>query len=1279
MGVERMAASLTRLQDALADVRLPLEVPDVQVNRTLVATQAAQLEDYVLPRLRRLDAPLLVVVGGSTGAGKSTLVNSLLQRVVTRSGVIRPTTTSSVLVHHPEDTRWFGSTQILPGLARSDEPVGDPRVLQLVPESTLPKGLAILDAPDIDSVVEENRTLSAQLLAAADLWLFVTSAARYADAVPWHYLRSAAARKAVVAVVLDRVPSGAMSDVPQHLGQMMSQRGLGASPLFAIPETSVSADGLLPDTAVSPIRGWFSALASDTVRRNEVVLQTLDGAIESLAENTAAVTAAVEMQLAVLTTLRSDVERSFTEAQQAIVRQASDGTLLRGEVLARWQEFVGDGEVFRVVQKRIGVFRDRLLQLAKGESKKAEELQVAVKSGVHVLLREEAEAATRRALSAWDAQPSGQQLLALDDTLGRVAADFGAAVDEAIQEWQTEVLGLVSAEGKSKKAVARYLALGPHGVGVLLMIVTLSQAGTRMGSETLAGGTAVAAQKVLTAVLGDDEVRRLTTHAKESLDARVEALLATESARFIAVIERCGLDPRQAEQLTAAVAGIVTQRSAEDRFVREVVLAPRVGTEPAEKVEELPTDAAFTDAPVSDVPDPDVADPDVALMLGEPSTDGSGMGAAMPAVPEALDGGSQAVIGDSAHAREFVPGAGEPGVNEVGAGEFGAGEPGAGELGALASFETAALVGPQAAPEHSHFERSDFEPPEIADSGVDQQDFVEQNVDQQNVDQQNVDHHNVDQLSADQRGFDQPAPTEMPAAGRVIEGDTGLLPILVSAQLAALAADASKRSDEDIPGEDGAGEDVAVEDIPGDVADAGAVQGDSPVALPSAPVGSETEAVADSAGTSVDNASTGLNRVVPVAQGDFGPDDGAVLAGGLETGEVEIEPESVDQDADVESPQEVTRPIPVPQDLPTLAAEAVRRPQHDEPGMHLPEVAPEEVAPEEVEPEATESLEAGWSSAVAESAEYSADGTASPAPQSLPAQAQAQAPDQAQTQAPAQTQASDPVSASAEVVLGAVGIGTEVETPDAGDSQVSAQSSVQAAGEFRETTPELLDHSTEGSSGVAEALPGAPVTLPSVPSGLPGAPVAAPSVSGGLPGAPSGLPGAPSGLPSVPSGLPSVPVAAPSVSGGLPGAPSGLPSAPVTLPSVPSGLPSVPEVSAPTDLPQTSTADAALPTPPIGLPSPPPLGLPGAVIQPPSPASVDAAQPGDAWMGDERPVASTVELPLVQAPSVAPPDDLNVTVPSPVLAPPIQIPPPPPVPRWPQRDDDPEFEDFGRE
>lgn len=584
MGVERLAASLTRLQDALADVRLPLELPGAAESRELIQRQTAQIDDYVLPRLRRLDAPLLVVVGGSTGAGKSTLVNSLVGRVVSEAGVIRPTTRSSVLVHHPDDRRWFASGQILPGLARSEVSVTDPRVLQLVAEPGLPRGLAILDAPDVDSVVAQNRTLAAQLLGAGDLWLFVTSAARYADAVPWKYLRAAARRKAVVAVVLDRVPPVAIAEVPPHLGQMMSQRGLSASPLFAVPETAVTAEGLLPGAAVAPIREWLADLAEDTVRRNQVVLQTLDGAVEALVAHSPEIVQAVQDQVEGLATLRSDAEKSFAEAVRSVAAQTADGTLLRGEVLARWQDFVGTGEFFRAVEKRIGLFRDRLARAVRGEPKKAQDVALAVESGLEVLIREEGEFAARRVVSAWEAHPAGRQLLARDAALGRVSSDFAEAAARVIRQWQGDVLEMVATEGASKKAAARYLALGVNGAGVALMVFIFSQTGGLLGAEVgIAGGTAVLAQRLLEAVFGEDAVRRMARNAKEQLDARVEALMAAELLRFVRLVDDVEVRPEQAEQFAAAIAAVEVERAADDRYLREVPVGelpvPEAGAE----------------------------------------------------------------------------------------------------------------------------------------------------------------------------------------------------------------------------------------------------------------------------------------------------------------------------------------------------------------------------------------------------------------------------------------------------------------------------------------------------------------------------------------------------------------------------------------------------------------------------------------------------------------------------------------------------------------------------
>ena len=182
-----MASDLTKpleqLRDDLRSVRLELEVPGADEARRARDDVVAQVDDYVLPRLRQMNAPALIVVGGSTGAGKSTLLNSLIGAVVSRAGVLRPTTRAPVLACHPDDLRWFEDDRILPGLPRISGG-GGPGTLELVSTTALAQGLALLDSPDIDSVLAENRALANQLLAAADGWLFVTTAARCA-ATPW--------------------------------------------------------------------------------------------------------------------------------------------------------------------------------------------------------------------------------------------------------------------------------------------------------------------------------------------------------------------------------------------------------------------------------------------------------------------------------------------------------------------------------------------------------------------------------------------------------------------------------------------------------------------------------------------------------------------------------------------------------------------------------------------------------------------------------------------------------------------------------------------------------------------------------------------------------------------------------------------------------------------------------------------------------------------------------------------------------------------------------------
>ncbi|MFC5263891.1 AAA family ATPase [Kribbella qitaiheensis] len=558
-----LITALMRLRGALASSRLPLDVVGADEARQQQKEMLDQLDDYVLPRLVQLEAPVLAVVGGSTGAGKSTLVNSLIGEVVSEPGVLRPTTRSPVLIHNSADAEWFAGDRVLPGMARSsgDSPGGmeDPGQIRLVASDTVPQGLAILDAPDIDSVVEANRDLATQLLAAADLWLFVTTAARYADAVPWDFLQSASDRSTAVAVVLDRAPADTIDDITGHLAQMLLERGLGDSPLFSIKETVVDGNGMLPSEVVASIKDWLIDLAADADARSAVVRRTLHGAVTAMTKKAPAFAKAVRAQADTAADLRQTAETAYERAAKDIATATQDGTMLRGEVLARWQEFVGTGELLKGLQTNVGRMRDKVRTSVVGKPPPTRDLNDAVESGLESLLREHAEAAAERAEESWQSTAAGRQLLAAGDRdMGRMSKEFPAEAGRLVREWQGYVLDLVRKEGADKRSTARILAYGVNGLGLSLMIVIFaSTAGIPTGAEVGAGlGTAVVGQKLLEAVFGDQAVRTLAAKARDDLDGKVHALMDAEFARYLAVLDQHPVDPDTPRQLTEAARAV---------------------------------------------------------------------------------------------------------------------------------------------------------------------------------------------------------------------------------------------------------------------------------------------------------------------------------------------------------------------------------------------------------------------------------------------------------------------------------------------------------------------------------------------------------------------------------------------------------------------------------------------------------------------------------------------------------------------------------------------------
>lgn len=545
-------ALLEAVHRDLASVSLPLALPGAEQTRLEIRNAVAQLDDYILPRYRSLDAPLLAVVGGSTGAGKSTLVNALVGHPVTRAGAIRPTTRQPILLHHPADGAWFEDLRVLPGLSRIRGVVVPAEVpasqagpapdaaavssLVLVGDTAVPQGVALLDAPDVDSISDDNRKLAGQLLAAADLWVFVTTANRYADAVPWKLLLNAASRDIMVAVVLDRVPPAAEAEVSEDLRAMLAREGLGEAALFVVPEVSLNPLGMLPAAAVEPLRAWLGNLAADAAGRADIARRTLNGTVKALGQGVQLVAEAASEQARAAGVLGDDARSAYQDALVRILNATKDGALLRGEVLARWQDFVGTGEFFRSVEQNIGRFRDRMGAFFRGEPAPAVKVETAIETGLQAVIVDEAANAAEDTDRRWRSDPAGRQLLGTDDLSGTTPG-FAEDVAVEIRAWQGSLMELIRTEGQDKRTQARWLSFGINGLGAALMVVVFSMTAGLTGLEVgIAGGTAVVGQRLLEAFFGEDAVRRLARTAREDLQARCQRLLQAEQQRFLELL-----------------------------------------------------------------------------------------------------------------------------------------------------------------------------------------------------------------------------------------------------------------------------------------------------------------------------------------------------------------------------------------------------------------------------------------------------------------------------------------------------------------------------------------------------------------------------------------------------------------------------------------------------------------------------------------------------------------------------------------------------------------------
>lgn len=534
---------LVELTDQLERVSLPLNIAGAEEARETQSRGVRRLEDHILPRLKNLDAPLLCVVGGSTGAGKSTIVNSLVRQKVSASSAVRPTTRRPLLLHRPEDARWFEPDRILPSLPRrriaADAPPSEPTAesvweLELRENERVGSGLALLDAPDLDSVVEDNRKLARQLLDAADLWVFVTTAARYADAVPWKMLEDAAARNISVAVVLNRVPPGAVEEVRADLSRMLAAANLGRAPLISIEETKLQ-DGMLPAQTLLPLTNWLKALTDTAQSRATTAKRTLHGSVNALLDNVDLLVGSLSEQAILAVDAAEVVDSEIDAALRRTAELTQNGTLLRGEVLNRWQEVVGTAELSKKIDEGIAWMKARITGFLTGRPIQAEPVEDAIEEGLSSLLADEISRAHDNVRATWN---QSRALREIESEVPEPSAQgvYDLAV-EMTREWQKDLLEMVRNEAGSRKLSARFLAIGVNVLGVALMIVIFASTGGLTGAEVgVAGATSVVAQRLLESVFGDQAVQTMTKQAHKALLDRMREVMEYSLEPFMEAI-----------------------------------------------------------------------------------------------------------------------------------------------------------------------------------------------------------------------------------------------------------------------------------------------------------------------------------------------------------------------------------------------------------------------------------------------------------------------------------------------------------------------------------------------------------------------------------------------------------------------------------------------------------------------------------------------------------------------------------------------------------------------
>jgi len=524
-------------------------------------SRARQLHDhldgFVRPRVADIDAPLLVLLLGPTGAGKSSLLNTIAGAEVSEAGVLRPTTKEAVLYASEADSHRILASGRLATISKER--------VRLVAAPASADGIAVIDAPDIDSVERDNRELADVLVEISDLCVFVTTATRYADLVPWEVLGRVRERGLPFVIVLNRLPAeeqdraAVVADAERLLGQTGTRNAQEPVDLIAIDEGDLdpSVNGLARGKA-GPLLERIARLAAAADERRAVATQALAGALRGLAPLVHGIADDLEHEAIDNDALHRIAASTYAEELASLSRALQGGLILRAEVLRRWNDFVGADQVARFISSGIGRLRAMILTAFRGTTPApVTVVEEEMTSMLEALALRHATDAARRTAMAWSDRSQAAALVARNPALWSASKGFGPAVREGLDAWMRSIIEDVRAHAGRKRAVAQIAALGVNVVAVAVMLGVFAYTAGLTGAEVgIAAGTALLNQKLLEAIFGEGAMGELISNARARLDSLLNSLFEDERKRFEALVPPPGDLRELAASLRAAVEGV---------------------------------------------------------------------------------------------------------------------------------------------------------------------------------------------------------------------------------------------------------------------------------------------------------------------------------------------------------------------------------------------------------------------------------------------------------------------------------------------------------------------------------------------------------------------------------------------------------------------------------------------------------------------------------------------------------------------------------------------------